>query len=129
MTTSDARKVSIERLAKSMRMTTEEVLRPTGLMVPALGRAFDTVAWDELARIAMEDAGLVAAGRAEGRLVVYSSTRVQGLDHATGEIAGVRDRSGHGRHLVAPAGRGPTVVSAISPPLSATIRQRRTRHE
>ena len=60
MPANSARDMAIDRLAKSMRMTTEEVLRPTGLLVPALGRAFDTVAWDELARIAMDDAGLVA---------------------------------------------------------------------
>lgn len=60
-----------------------------------------------------------------GAVARYSSTRVQGLDHATGQIAGVRDRSGHGRHLVAPPRHAPTVVSAnLSANLSASLRQR-----
>ena len=45
-----------------------------------------------------------------GVVAWVAPTRVQGLDHATGQISGVRDRSGRGRHLVSPVGRGPTVV-------------------
>ena len=47
-----------------------------------------------------------------GVVAWHSPKRVSGLDHATGEIAGVRDRSGHDRRLVAPVGHAPTVVSA-----------------